>query len=101
MFFFTADRERAKRTLNLCHIILNAIMNLTEAFASLAASNTKLAKVLTEVDGKVDSLVALVAQLQEQLANQTLTPEQQATVDGIATVAQELDDIVPDENPPA
>lgn len=71
-------------------------MTLTEAFASLAASDAELKKDLAEVRTNTDTLVQQVADLKAALANVTLTPEQQAVVDGIAATAQSLDDIVPD-----
>lgn len=77
-------------------LLTKTIMNLTEAFASLAASDTELKKDLAEVKTNTATLVQQVADLKAALANVTLTPEQQAIVDSIATTAQTLDDIVPD-----
>lgn len=71
-------------------------MNLTEAFAQLAASDTELKKALGEVRTNTDTLIQQVASLKDALANVTLTPEQQAIVDSISATAQQLDDIVPD-----
>lgn len=71
-------------------------MTLTDAFTSLAASDAELKKDLAEVSTNTATLVQQVADLKAALANVSLTPEQQATVDSIAATAQTLDAIVPD-----
>ena len=76
-------------------IVSKILMTTTEAFESMAKNSDKLRKALGEVREKIDALTALIADLQ----NGKLTTAQQKIVDDIDTVAQELDDVVPDAPP--
>jgi anion-transporting ArsA/GET3 family ATPase len=75
-------------------------MLLSEAIASITASDAELKKAQGEIVAKLETLQASIADLQNQLANAPLTAEQQAAVDAVAADAKALDDIVPDAPAP-
>jgi uncharacterized coiled-coil protein SlyX len=82
-------------------IQLLIFMNAQEALAALNDIKAQNTKALGEIRGKLDMLISKIVALEEAVANQQIPA---AVADAIAELkasSQALDDIVPDDAPPA
>lgn len=69
------------------------LMTQKEATDALNKLRDELVKANTEIQGKIDALVAAAA-------NAPVSPELQAAIDGVSVAGKVLDDIVPDQPTP-
>ena len=74
-------------------------MRLSEVLLINNSLANQLSKIDTEITTKFAELQTAIDDLTSQLADVTLTPEQQASVDAVVASVQTLDDLVPDAEP--
>lgn len=75
---------------------------INNQLGTITLTTEELTQALTEAGDKLDKAKAeILAEIEKIKAGGALTPEAQAAVERLKTIAQALDDIVPDVEPEA
>jgi len=82
------------------HTIKDILMKITELLTINQSIKGQLNKAEKEIVAKIAELQTAVDALTAQLADATLTPEQEQSVTDVQAAAQALDDLNPDVVPP-
>jgi hypothetical protein len=85
----------------ITHLEKEILMKLSDILQQNESIKSQLNKAEVEIVKRVADLQAAIDKLTQQLADVELTPEQAASFDELKVAAQALDDINPDDVPPA